>query len=124
MHQENKPTNTAESPGEIARLEMLSVFDNASIGNEFAKQDVPASKKSDEIDKRRDAAGYGYWINGAVETRGQILHQTQVQPEMKFEKVRRFETTTMHLRGLIFWAAFVLIAAGGIIFSAWTKWFH
>ena len=95
--------------GHQAQIDMLALFDRSSsvIGQEFARQQEVPKRRTKEEEKFRSTVNRNHWITASGK------HQVFVpEPDPRFKSVRKFEEKTMHLRGAIFWAAFLMIAAG------------
>jgi hypothetical protein len=95
--------------GQQAQIDMLALFDrsSSSIGQEFTRQQEMPKRRTKEEEKFRDSVNRNHWITASGK------HKVFVpEPNPHFEGVRKFEEQTMHLRGKIFWAAFIMIVAG------------
>lgn len=95
--------------GQQAQIDMLALFDKSTnaIGQEFTRQQDGPKRRTKEEEKYRAAANRSHWITASGK------HKVFVpEPDPRFEGVRNFEEKTMHLRGTIFWIAFLMIVAG------------
>jgi hypothetical protein len=82
---------------EQKQLDFLAVYDRTDIGCEFKRRESAPTPPSSQTNSQR------WHVN-------QIQANSQAPLKERFESVRRFEENTMHMRGKIFWAAFILIS--------------
>lgn len=98
------------SAGQNAQVDMLALFDKASIGNEFAKNELPKGPTRD-IEMRRDAVNRDHWLSTSAKHKA-AAEPAEV-PAERFSRVRQFEERTMNVRGAVFWMVFAIIVLGG-----------
>ncbi len=105
-----KASDLEPSAGQNAQVDLLALFDKASIGNEFAKNELPKGPTR-EIEMRRDSVNRDHWL--ATSSKHKAVSAPEAAVPERFNRVRQFEEKTMNVRGFVFWAVFAIIALGG-----------